>query len=136
MRSLVRLQVGPPLPAYGGRRNAGSEVQTRGGEIEVVEDFLFVGRSAVVQSSLCPPRGGWSIARRGAGHTRALETGIVYVHNGTIGAEVHLPFGGVKSTGNGHREAGIAGIDFFTEWETVYIDYSGALQRAQIDRRP
>ena len=65
---------------------------------------------------------------------RASKTGIVYVHNGTIGAEVHLPFGGVKATGNGHREAGIAGIDFFSEWKTVYIDYSGALQRAQIDR--
>lgn len=66
--------------------------------------------------------------------TRAFKTGIVYVHNGTIGAEVHLPFGGVKATGNGHREAGIAGIDVFSEWKTVYIDYSGALQRAQIDR--
>jgi aldehyde dehydrogenase (NAD+) len=64
---------------------------------------------------------------------RALKTGIVYLHNGTIGAEVHLPFGGVKGTGNGHREAGIAGIDFFSEWKTVYIDYSGGLQRAQID---
>jgi aldehyde dehydrogenase (NAD+) len=68
--------------------------------------------------------------------TRAFKTGIVYVHNGTIGAEVHLPFGGIKATGNGHREAGIAGIDVFTEWKTVYIDYSGALQRAQIDRDP
>jgi aldehyde dehydrogenase (NAD+) len=65
---------------------------------------------------------------------RCFKTGIVYVHNGTIGAEVHLPFGGVKATGNGHREAGIAGIDFFSEWKTVYVDYSGALQRAQIDR--
>ena len=65
---------------------------------------------------------------------RASKTGIVYLHNGTIGAEVHLPFGGVKGTGNGHREAGIAGIDFFSEWKTLYIDYSGALQRAQIDR--
>jgi alpha-ketoglutaric semialdehyde dehydrogenase len=65
---------------------------------------------------------------------RAFQTGIVYVHNGTIGAEVHLPFGGVKSTGNGHREAGLHGIDFFTEVKTVYIDYSGALQRAQLDR--
>jgi len=64
---------------------------------------------------------------------RALETGIVYLHNGTIGAEVHLPFGGVKATGNGHREAGITGIDFYSEQKTVYIDYSGALQRAQID---
>ena len=65
---------------------------------------------------------------------RAFQTGIVYVHNGTIGAEVHLPFGGAKATGNGHREAGMAGIDFFSEWKTLYIDYSGALQRAQIDR--
>jgi acyl-CoA reductase-like NAD-dependent aldehyde dehydrogenase len=64
---------------------------------------------------------------------RALKTGIVYLHNGTIGAEVHLPFGGVKATGNGHREAGITGIDFFSEMKTVYIDYSGGLQRAQID---
>ncbi len=64
---------------------------------------------------------------------RALNTGIVYIHNGTIGAEVHLPFGGVKATGNGHREAGIAGIDFYSELKTVYIDYSGALQRAQLD---
>ncbi|MDA1196102.1 MAG: aldehyde dehydrogenase family protein [Planctomycetota bacterium] len=64
---------------------------------------------------------------------RALKSGIVYLHNGTIGAEVHLPFGGVKATGNGHREAGIAGIDFYSELKTVYIDYSGALQRAQID---
>jgi aldehyde dehydrogenase (NAD+) len=65
---------------------------------------------------------------------RAFTTGIVYVHNGTIGAEVHLPFGGAKATGNGHREAGISGIDFFSETKTVYVDYSGALQRAQIDR--
>ncbi len=64
---------------------------------------------------------------------RALKTGIVYLHNGTIGAEVHLPFGGIKATGNGHREAGITGIDFFSEMKTVYIDYSGGLQRAQID---
>jgi len=64
---------------------------------------------------------------------RALRSGIVYLHNGTIGAEVHLPFGGTKATGNGHREAGIAGIDFYSEWKTVYIDYSGGFQRAQID---
>ncbi|MDJ0521627.1 MAG: aldehyde dehydrogenase family protein [Planctomycetota bacterium] len=64
---------------------------------------------------------------------RALQTGIVYLHNGTIGAEVHLPFGGMKATGNGHREAGITGIDFYSEQKTVYIDYSGGLQRAQID---
>jgi len=64
---------------------------------------------------------------------RDLEAGITYVNAGTIGAEVHLPFGGVKETGNGHREAGQAALDVFTEWKAVYIDYSGRLQRAQID---
>ncbi len=62
-----------------------------------------------------------------------LYTGIVYVNAPTIGAEIHLPFGGTKQTGNGHREAAIAAIDFFTEWKSVYIDYSDKLQRAQID---
>jgi len=65
--------------------------------------------------------------------TRDLYTGIVYVNAPTIGAETHLPFGGTKQTGNGHREAAIAAIDFFTEWKSVYIDYSDKLQRAQID---
>jgi aldehyde dehydrogenase (NAD+) len=65
--------------------------------------------------------------------TRDLYTGIVYVNAPTIGAETHLPFGGTKKTGNGHREAAIAAIDFFTEWKTIYIDYSDKLQRAQID---
>jgi alpha-ketoglutaric semialdehyde dehydrogenase len=65
--------------------------------------------------------------------TRDLYTGIVYVNAPTIGAETHLPFGGTKQTGNGHREAAIAAIDFFTEWKTLYIDYSDKLQRAQID---
>ena len=64
---------------------------------------------------------------------REIEAGIVYVNGPTIGAEVHMPFGGVKGTGNGHREAGKTGLDIFTEWKTVYIDYSGKLQRAQID---
>ena len=64
---------------------------------------------------------------------RDMYTGIFYVNAPTIGAETHLPFGGVKETGNGHREAGVAGIDVFTEWKAVYIDYSGGLQRAQID---
>ncbi len=53
----------------------------------------------------------------------------------TIGAEVHLPFGGVKQTGNGHREAGTTTMDVFTEWKSVYVDFSGSLQRAQIDNR-
>jgi alpha-ketoglutaric semialdehyde dehydrogenase len=65
--------------------------------------------------------------------TRDLFTGIVYVNAPTIGAETHLPFGGTKQTGNGHREAAIAAIDFYTEWKTLYIDYSDKLQRAQID---
>ena len=64
---------------------------------------------------------------------RDLRTGIVYINAGTTGAEIHLPFGGTRSTGNGHREAGIAALDFFTEWKSVYVDYSGRLQRAQID---
>jgi aldehyde dehydrogenase (NAD+) len=62
-----------------------------------------------------------------------LYTGIVYVNAPTIGAETHLPFGGTKQTGNGHREAAVAAIDFFTEWKSVYLDYSDKLQRAQID---
>ncbi|HYA97349.1 MAG TPA: aldehyde dehydrogenase family protein, partial [Methylomirabilota bacterium] len=64
---------------------------------------------------------------------RDLYTGIVYVNAPTIGAETHLPFGGTKQTGNGHREAAITAVDFFTEWKTVYVDYSDRLQRAQID---
>jgi aldehyde dehydrogenase (NAD+) len=65
-----------------------------------------------------------------------FETGIVYVNAGTIGAETHLPFGGTKGTGNGHREAGHAALDTFTEWKAIYVDYSGHLQRAQIDNQP
>jgi acyl-CoA reductase-like NAD-dependent aldehyde dehydrogenase len=64
---------------------------------------------------------------------RDLQTGITYVNSGTTGAEVHLPFGGTKDTGNGHREAGQAALDVFTEWKSIYVDYSGKLQRAQID---
>jgi alpha-ketoglutaric semialdehyde dehydrogenase len=64
---------------------------------------------------------------------RDLVTGITYINAGTIGAEVHLPFGGTKNTGNGHREAGQAALDVFTEWKSIYVDYSGKLQRAQID---
>jgi alpha-ketoglutaric semialdehyde dehydrogenase len=64
---------------------------------------------------------------------RDLVAGITYVNAGTIGAEVHLPFGGTKDTGNGHREAGQAALDVFTEWKSIYVDYSGRLQKAQID---
>jgi acyl-CoA reductase-like NAD-dependent aldehyde dehydrogenase len=69
---------------------------------------------------------------------RAMQdvfTGILYVNAGTTGAEIHLPFGGTKATGNGHREAGSATLDFFTEWQSIYVDYSGKLQRAQIDNQ-
>lgn len=64
---------------------------------------------------------------------REMQTGIFYVNASTIGAETHLPFGGVKQTGNGHREAAIAALDFYSEWKSIYIDFSGKLQRAQID---
>ncbi len=62
-----------------------------------------------------------------------LYTGICYVNSATIGAEVHLPFGGTKATGNGHREAGTQVLDIFSEWKSLYVDYSGKLQKAQID---
>ena len=62
-----------------------------------------------------------------------LDAGITYVNAPTIGAEAHLPFGGVKETGNGHREGGWQVYDFFSETKVAYIDCSGVLQRAQID---
>ncbi|PYP87089.1 MAG: aldehyde dehydrogenase [Blastocatellia bacterium AA13] len=62
-----------------------------------------------------------------------MFTGIFYVNASTIGAEVHLPFGGTKATGNGHREGGTQVLDIFSEWKAIYVDYSGKLQRAQID---
>ena len=65
---------------------------------------------------------------------RDIRTALVYVNAGTIGSEVHLPFGGMRQTGNGHREAGQAALDTFSEWKTIYVDYSGRLQRAQIDK--
>ncbi len=67
---------------------------------------------------------------------RDFEVGIVYVNAGTTGAETHLPFGGWKETGNGHREAGHAALDTYTEWKSIYVDFSGRLQRAQIDNQP
>jgi aldehyde dehydrogenase (NAD+) len=67
---------------------------------------------------------------------RDFDTGIVYINAGTIGAETHLPFGGTKATGNGHREAGHVALDTYTEWKSIYVDYSGTLQRAQIDNQP
>ncbi len=64
---------------------------------------------------------------------RDFQAGITYINSPTIGAEVHLPFGGVKNTGNGHREAGPTALDIFSEWKTVFVDYSGRLQKAQMD---
>ncbi len=64
---------------------------------------------------------------------RDIRAGITYINAPTIGAEAHMPFGGVKGTGNGHREGGWTAFDIFTEWKAVYVDYSGKLQRAQID---
>ncbi|MBC8161881.1 MAG: aldehyde dehydrogenase family protein [Roseiflexaceae bacterium] len=78
-----------------------------------------------------------SLYSRDANHAfrmmRDIESGICYINAPTIGAEIHLPFGGVKGTGNGHREAGPQLMDAFSEWKSVYVDYSGSLQRAQID---
>ena len=65
-----------------------------------------------------------------------IDTGIVYVNAPTIGAEIPLPFGGTKHTGNGFREAGTRGIEQFSQLKTVYVDYSGRLQKAQIDTHP
>ena len=65
---------------------------------------------------------------------RDVTTGLLYINAGTIGSEVQLPFGGTRGTGNGHREGGgPVVLDTFCEWKTVYVDYSGHLQRAQID---
>ena len=66
---------------------------------------------------------------------RDIFSGLVYINHGTTGAEIQFPFGGIRGTGNGHREAGQAALDVFTEWKSIYVDYSGKLQRAQIDNR-
>ncbi len=64
---------------------------------------------------------------------RDIHTGLCYINAPTIGAENHLPFGGVKQTGNGHREGGKEALDLFSEWKAIYVDFSGHLQKAQID---
>jgi len=66
---------------------------------------------------------------------RDVYTGLFYVNAPTIGAETHLPFGGTKETGNGHREAATAALDVFSEWKSVSVDFSGTIQRAQIDNQ-
>jgi aldehyde dehydrogenase (NAD+) len=94
--------------------------------IEVVNDSEF-GLSAAIYTRDV------NLALRA---TQRIDTGIVYVNAPTIGAEIQLPFGGTKHTGNGYREAGRRGLEQFSETKTVYIDFSGRLQRAQIDSRP
>ena len=82
--------------------------------------------------SISPPTA-WDRVCSGVGyHLDNLGRWLI-VNAPTIGAEVHLPFGGTKATGNGHREAGLAALDVFSEWKSVYVDFSGKLQRAQID---
>ncbi len=66
---------------------------------------------------------------------RDIFSGLIYINHGTTGAEIQFPFGGVRGTGNGHREAGQTALEVFTEWKSIYVDYSGKLQRAQIDNR-
>ena len=89
--------------------------------------------SRTASSTASRPRSSRGDINRAFRAIRDLDTGITYINAGTIGAEVHLPFGGTKDTGNGHREAGQAALDVFTEWKSVYVDYSGKLQKAQID---
>ncbi len=89
-------------------------------------------RSPTPSTTASPPRSTRSNVNRAFAAMRDLEAGITYINAPTIGAEVHLPFGGVKHTGNGHRE-GLGALDFFTTWKAVYVDYSDKLQRAQID---
>jgi aldehyde dehydrogenase (NAD+) len=95
-----------------------------------LDDAIAIGNSVMYGLSS-------SIYTRNIDHAframRDMETGIFYVNASTIGAETHLPFGGIKATGNGHREAATAALDFYSEWKSVYVDYSGKLQRAQID---
>ena len=93
-------------------------------ELEVVSDSELLVKQM---------RGEYRVKNRAFRAMRDLNSGITYINAGTIGAEVHLPFGGTKETGNGHREAGQAALDVFTEWKSVYVDYSATLQRAQID---
>jgi len=91
--------------------------------VEIVNDSKFGLSSAVYTQDV----------NRAFRAIRNLDTGLTYVNASTIGAEVQLPFGGTKGTGNGHREAGTAALEIFSEWKSVFVDYSGKLQKAQID---
>lgn len=91
--------------------------------VEIVNDSKFGLSSAIYTRDV----------NRAFKAMETLETGITYINASTIGAEIQLPFGGTKGTGNGHREAGTPALDIFTEWKSVYVDYSGTLQKAQIE---
>jgi alpha-ketoglutaric semialdehyde dehydrogenase len=91
--------------------------------IEIVNDVRYGLSSAIYTQDV----------NRAFYAMQELYTGICYINSATIGAEVHLPFGGTKATGNGHREAGTQVLDIFSEWKSIYVDYSGKLQKAQID---
>lgn len=102
------------------------EVETTDEAIDIVNESEYGLSAAIYTAAIAPAL--QAVDR--------INTGIVYVNAPTIGAEIHLPFGGTKHTGNGYREAGRRGIEQFSEIKSVYIDYSGRLQRAQIDNRP
>ncbi len=91
--------------------------------VEIVNDSKFGLSSAVYTKNV----------NQAFQAIKTLDTGITYINASTIGAEIQLPFGGTKGTGNGHREAGTAALEIFSEWKSVYVDYSGKLQKAQID---
>ena len=91
--------------------------------VEIVNDSKFGLSSAIYTRDV----------NRAFKAIETLDTGITYINASTIGAEIQLPFGGTKGTGNGHREAGTAALEIFSEWKSVYVDYSGTLQKAQID---
>jgi aldehyde dehydrogenase (NAD+) len=121
------------------------EADSRMGQEEIFGPVLSIIRvpdyEAAVQAAKCVRYGLSSSIFTSDTNTaframRDFDTGIVYINAGTIGAETHLPFGGTKATGNGHREAGHAALDTYTEWKSIYVDYSGTLQRAQIDNQP
>ena len=152
----VGIQEGAKLVAGGAGRSGGletglfvkptifSEVRT---DMRIAQEEIFGPVTAVIPTDSLDSaieiangvRYGLSAAIYTSDVNRAFHamnetyTGIFYVNSSTIGAEVHLPFGGTKGTGNGHREAGTQVLDIFSEWKSVYVDYSGKLQRAQID---
>ena len=101
-----------------------------------VDDYAGRGRRPSTRRATASARRSSPATRTPpSGRCATSRPGIVYVNAGTTGAETHLPFGGWKETGNGHREAGHAALDTFTEWKSIYVDFSGRLQRAQIDNQ-